>query len=100
MSFVGAAYLRLGADEEALAWFRRSLEVNRNHPLSHFQHAAVLALLGHLEEARAAAQAGLALDPSFTLRRLRGNRSSDNPAYLADGRRIYKGMGMAGVPED
>ena len=38
MSFVGAAYLRLGADEEALAWFRRSLEVNRNHPLSHFQH--------------------------------------------------------------
>ena len=68
-------------------------------PYAHFQHAAALALLGHLNEARAATQAGLALDPSFTLRRLRVNRSSDNPIYLADGRRIYKGMRMAGVPE-
>ena len=100
MMFVGGAKLRLGADEEALAWCRRGLEVNRNHPLAHFQHAAALALLGHLNEARAATQAGLALDPGFTLRRLRVNRSSDNPTYLAGGQRIYKAMRMAGVPED
>ena len=100
MMFVGAAKLRLGADVEALAWCRRGLEVNRNHPLAHFQHAAALALLGHLNEARAATQAGLALDPGFTLRRLRVNRSSDNPIYLAGGQRIYKAMRMAGVPED
>ena len=100
MMFVGGAKLRLGADVEALAWCRRGLEVNRNHPLAHFQHAAALALLGHLNEARAATQAGLALDPGFTLRRLRVNRSSDNPIYLAGGQRIYKAMRMAGVPED
>jgi tetratricopeptide (TPR) repeat protein len=100
MMFVGGAKLRLGADVEALAWCRRGLEVNRNHPLAHFQYAAALALLGHLNEARAATQAGLALDPGFTLRRLRVNRSSDNPIYLAGGQRIYKAMRMAGLPED
>ena len=51
MMFVGAANLHLGADAEALAWCRRGLEVNRNHSLSHFQHAAALALLGHMNEA-------------------------------------------------
>jgi TolB-like protein len=99
MMFVGGAKLRLGADAEALAWCRRGLEANRNHPLSHFQLAAALALLGHLDEARAATKAGLALDPGFTLRRLRVNRSSENPIYLAGSQRIYKAMRMAGVPE-
>jgi TolB-like protein/class 3 adenylate cyclase/Flp pilus assembly protein TadD len=100
MMFVGGAKLRLGADAEALAWCRRGLEVNRNHPLAHFQHAAALALLGQLNEARTATQAGLALDPGFNLRRLRVNRSSDNPIYLAGGQRIYEAMRLAGVPED
>jgi TolB-like protein/class 3 adenylate cyclase len=99
MMLVGGAKLRLGADAEALAWCRRGLEVNRNYPLSHFQLAATLALLGHLNEARAATQAGLALDPGFNLRRLRISRSSDNPTYLAGSQRIYMGMRMAGVPE-
>ena len=89
-----------GADAEALAWCRRGLEVNRNYPLAHFQHAAALALLGHLNEARAATQAGLALDPGFTLRCLRVNQSSDNPIYLAGGQPIYEAMRMAAVPED
>lgn len=100
MMFVGAAKLRLGEDAEALTWCRRGLEINRNHSLAHFQHAAALALLGNLYEARAATQVGLSLDPGFTLRRLRVNRSSDNPIYLAGSKRIYKAMRMAGVPED
>jgi TolB-like protein len=99
MMFVGTAKLRLGADAEALAWCRRGLEINRNHSLAHFQLAAALALLGHLNEARAATQAGLSLDPDFTLRRLRVNRSSDNPIYLTGSQRIYKAMRIAGVPE-
>jgi hypothetical protein len=89
--------LRLGADAEALIWCRRGLEINRNHPLAHFQHAAALALLRHLNEARAATQAGLALDPGFTLRRLRVNRSNNDPTYPTI--RIYEAMSMAGVPE-
>ena len=99
MLSVGAAKLRLGEDAEALTWCRRGLEMNRNHSLAHFQQAAALALLGRLNEAQAATQAGLSLDPGFTLRRLRANRSSDDPIYLAGSQRIYKGMRMAGVPE-
>jgi len=52
-----------------------------------------------LDEAQAAARAGLALDPSFTLRRFRLNAPSDNPTFLAGRERIYEGMRMAGVPE-
>ena len=71
---VGVAKLQLGADAEAVAWLRRSIEANRNFPLAHFYLAAALALLGALDEARAAAKAGLALDPSFTIRRFRAAR--------------------------
>ena len=99
LMFVGAANLHLGADAEALAWCRRGLEANRNHPLSHFQHAATLALIGHMNEAKAAMQGGLALDPGFTLGRFRVNVPSDNPAYRAGARRIYEGMRLAGAPE-
>ena len=71
MHFVGAAKMHLGADAEAVAWLRRSIETNRNLPPAHFALAAALGLLGALDEARAAAQAGLALNPGFTIRRLR-----------------------------
>ena len=89
----------LGADAEAVAWLRRGIEANRNYPLAHFYLAAALALLGELDEARAAAQAGLALNPTFTIRRFRADAPSDNPTYLAGRERIYEGMRMAGVPE-
>ncbi len=95
----GAAKLYLGSDEEAVAWFRRSVETNRNFPSTQFYLAAALAHLGRLDEARAATQAGLALDPTFTVSRFRVGASSDNPTYLAQRERIYDGMRKAGVPE-
>ncbi|WP_157644271.1 tetratricopeptide repeat protein [Bradyrhizobium sp. WSM2793] len=76
------AKLQIGADEEAVARFRRSVENNRNHPRSHFFLAAALAHLGRLDEARSAVQAGLALNPSFTIRRFRAGALGDNPTYL------------------
>jgi tetratricopeptide (TPR) repeat protein len=97
--FVGIAKGQLGQDEEAVVWLRRSIEVNRNFPLAHFHLAEALALLGELDEARAAAQAGLALDPGFNLHRYRVNALSDNPVYLAGRERSYQGMRLAGVPE-
>jgi TolB-like protein/class 3 adenylate cyclase len=98
--FFGAvAKLHLGADTDAVTWLRRSIEANRSYPLAHFFLAAALALLGELDQARAAAQAGLALDPTFTIRRYRVNTPSDNPTFLAARERIYEGMRIAGVPE-
>jgi hypothetical protein len=64
----------------------------------HFHLAVALALLGSLDEARAAAQVGLALDPGFTIRRFR-HYSSSNPTYLSKRQRFYEGMRMAGIPE-
>jgi tetratricopeptide (TPR) repeat protein len=99
MMFVGGAKLHLGAAAEALTWFRRGLKANPNNSIAHFHYAAASAHLGRLNEARAATQAGLALDPAFTLRRSHANVLSDNPTYLGGARRIYEGMRMAGVPE-
>jgi TolB-like protein len=98
MMFVGAAKLQLREDAEAVAWLRRSVEANRNFPLAHFHLAAALALLGPLDEGRAAAQAGLALHPGFTIRRY-ANAPSDNPTFLAERERTFEGMRLAGVPE-
>ena len=98
MFYAGITKLVLGADVEAVAWLRRCLEANRNYPIAHFQLAAALALLGSLEEARAAAKAGLALDPTFNIRRTRG-RMSDDPTFLAGSKRLLEGMRLAGVPE-
>jgi TolB-like protein/DNA-binding winged helix-turn-helix (wHTH) protein len=99
MMFAGAAKLWRGDDAEAVAWLRRSIEVNRNFPLAHFHLAAALALLGSLDEARVIAKAGLTLDPHFTIHRYRANALSDNPNYLAGRERSYEGMRLAWVPE-
>jgi TolB-like protein/Flp pilus assembly protein TadD len=99
MIFAGLAKLQIGADEESVARFRRSVEINRNHPRTHFFLAAALAHLGRLDEARSAVQAGLALSPSSTTRRFRAGALGDNPTYLAGRERTYEGMRMAGVPE-
>jgi TolB-like protein/tetratricopeptide (TPR) repeat protein len=96
---VGLAKFWHGADAEAIVWLRRSLEANRNHPMVHFLLAAVLAHVGELDEARATAQAGLALNPSFSIRRYRTNTQSNHPVYLAGRERAYEGMRLAGVPE-
>jgi TolB-like protein len=97
--FVGLGKLSLNADRESIDWFRRSLEANRNHALSHFHFATALALVGDLKEARSIAEAGLALDPSFTIRRYRFNAKGGNPIYLARRERYFEGLRLAGVPE-
>jgi tetratricopeptide (TPR) repeat protein len=97
--FVGLAKMSINADREAVDWFRRSLEVNRNHALSHFHFATALALVGDLKEARSIAEAGLALDPAFTIRRYRINAKGDHPIYLARRQRYFEGLRLAGVPE-
>jgi TolB-like protein/class 3 adenylate cyclase/tetratricopeptide (TPR) repeat protein len=98
-AFAGYAKLYLGSDEEAVAWLHRAIETNRSYSLQHFALACALAHLGQLDDARAAVQAGLALNPTFTLRRFRAGTSSNNPTFLAQRERIYDGMRKAGVPE-
>jgi TolB-like protein/class 3 adenylate cyclase len=99
MHYAGLAKLVLGADAEAVSWLRRCLEANQNDSVAHFHLAAALALLGSLEEARSAVRTGLALDPTFAIRRMRG-RVSDDLTFRAGSKRVHDGMRMAGVPEE
>jgi TolB-like protein len=101
MIYAGLGKLQLGADADAVIWFRRGIERNRNHAINHFLFAAALAQVGSLYEARAAAQEGLTLDPRFTIRRYRDVTTawSDNPTYRAGRERLAEGMRMAEVPE-
>jgi tetratricopeptide (TPR) repeat protein len=96
---LGAAKNLIGQHEEAVVWFQRSIEASRTNPVAHFNLAAALALMDRLDEARAAAAAGLALNPQFTVARFLGSPWSDHPAYLAGRKLIAEGMRKAGVPE-
>jgi tetratricopeptide (TPR) repeat protein len=89
--YVGIAKAQLGADAEAVSWMRRGLDANRNYSNAHFHLGAALARLGELDQARTAVQAGLALDPNFTIHRFRTIAPRD--------KRLIEGMRLAGVPE-
>jgi adenylate cyclase len=99
VEYIALAKLHLGAYEEALGFFRRAKELNPNYATGRFNMAADLVELGRLDEARAEVQAGLALNPGFTLRRYRAGAQSDNPAFLKRRERIIEAMRKAGVPE-
>ena len=101
MNTASVAKLHLGIWEQAVAWFRRSIEANRNYPPSYFWLAAALAQLDRLDEARQAVNAGLALNPAYTISRARaaGTAWSDHPTFLAGLEPILEGMRKAGVPE-
>jgi TolB-like protein len=100
MSTAGVAQSYLAADEAAVHWFKRSIETNRNvAPFVHFYLAAALAHLERVEEAQASVQAGLAIDPNFTLSHFHASRPTDNSTCLAQRARIAEGMRKAGLPD-
>ena len=102
MTIAGMAKIHLGSWEQAVAWFRRAIEANRNYPTAYFHLAAALAQLGRLDEAHSAVKAGLALNPAFTISRARAawTAMSDDPTYLAQLEPILEGMRKAGLPEE
>ena len=101
MNMVGLAKLHLGSYEQAVAWFRRSKEANRNFPSAYFNMAGALAHLGRVDEANSAVQTGLALNPAYTVSRVRAawTARSDDPTYLGQLEPIFDGLRKAGVPE-
>jgi TolB-like protein len=96
----GDAKLVLGRYHEAVAWLRRAVEVNHAYPIALFSLAAALAHQGRLDEARATAAQGLAIVPTFTIRRYRSAALGDHPIFMIYLERIIEGLRQAGVPED
>jgi tetratricopeptide (TPR) repeat protein len=97
----GMANLCLAEDDTAVTWLRRSVEANRNFPMAQFWLAAALANLGRQEDATAAVDAALALDPSVSVGRLQGGLKgmSDNPTFRAQIPHVLEGLRKAGFPE-
>ena len=98
--FAGLAKFQLGREEEAVIWLRRSVDANRNYPSARFILAAALARIGRLPEARSEVRAGLAINPTFTIARLRAGVFSDDPAVAAGWERYVDGLRAAGAPEE
>jgi tetratricopeptide (TPR) repeat protein len=96
---VGFAKNSLGRYEEVIDWLRQSVSRNGKFAMARFHLASALAHLGRTDEARAAAAAGLALDPTFNLASFRAAQITDDPYYLNWRERVIDGMRMAGVPE-
>jgi TolB-like protein/class 3 adenylate cyclase len=102
MFYAGTALAALGRYEHAVAWLRRAIEANQNHPYEHFVLGGVLAQLGRIDEARSAVKSGLAINPAFTLSRARAGWTAftDDPTWLAELERSLEGMRKAGLPEE
>ena len=99
MTQAGIAKNLLGLWEQAVAWFRRAIEANRNYPHQYFAMSAALAQLGRLDEARSAINAGLALNPTFAVSRFRANLAArcEDQRFLAQLEPILEGMRKAGL---
>ena len=101
MFLAGQAKSTRGLHEQAVTWFRRAIEANRNFPYSHFLLGSALAHLDRLDEARSAVSAGLALNPTFTVSsaRARWKAMTDGPEFLPGIELRCEGMLKAGLPE-
>ena len=101
MTYAGVAKNYLGGYEQAVPWFRRAIEVNRNFAHPHFVLGVALAQLARLEEARSSVKAGLALNPTFTVTRARAlwTATSGDPTYLTGLEPAFDGLRNAGLPE-
>ncbi|MET4478536.1 adenylate/guanylate cyclase domain-containing protein [Bradyrhizobium sp. F1.13.3] len=99
-ALLGIADLFLGRLDSAMDRLRNSVGMNPNVAMPYFFLATSLALNGRAAEAREARNAGLRLDPNFTIARFRNERRSENPTFLAQRERIYEGLSLAGLPED
>jgi TolB-like protein/Flp pilus assembly protein TadD len=100
MGRAALANLYLGRWEQAIGWYRRSIEANRNFPYIYFVLGAALAQLGRPDEAHSATKTGLAHIPTFTVTRFHATWAamSDDPTYLSQFEPILEGMRKAGVP--
>jgi TolB-like protein/class 3 adenylate cyclase/tetratricopeptide (TPR) repeat protein len=96
---IGASALQLGQFDKAVTWLRRSMEATRADSYTNFFLASALAHEGLLDEARAAAAAGLAIDPDFKIRRMIDPSPSKKPKFLTQWEVVLDGMRKAGLPE-
>jgi tetratricopeptide (TPR) repeat protein len=97
----GVGKIGMGLLEQAVASYRRSIEINRNFHTAHFLLAASLAQLNRWYEARDCVKSGLALNPAMTVARAQGlwTGFSDDPIYRVSLQPVFESLRKAGLPE-
>ena len=97
----GLGKICMGLWEQAVAPYRRSIEINRNLHTAHFLLAAVLAQLDRWDEARESVKSGLAVNQVMTIARARElwTGFSDDPTYRATLEPVFESLRKAGLTE-
>ena len=91
---VALALIQLGRDSEAAAAGRKATHGNPNSATAWRTFAAALALVGQLDEARAAIRRLLAIDPSCTVAGMNTRQGYSEKAKA----RYFDGLRKAGLP--
>ena len=95
-----AARVHLGANEEAVEWLRRSIRPTEICRWRTFFLAAALGNPRKLDEARAETQAGLALNPNFSVHGFRVGAESNNPIFRRNANASWKASARPGCPNN
>jgi tetratricopeptide (TPR) repeat protein len=99
-TWVGVAHMMLGDDRKALEQSKRSAAANPKSAGAFTLQAAALALLGRVEEARAALAVRQQIGaPGLTITTIKEGSPSDYPEYSRLMERYYEGLRQAGLPE-
>jgi len=95
----GWATLLKGQGEEAVPWLQRSIAITAATGRSHMLLAVAYQRSGRFDEARAAIEEGLKLQPGTTRLNVAPPKKHASPVYLAAADRVVQGMVDAGLPE-
>ena len=93
---MGNAYRHVGRYEEAVSWYKKSLQISPNIQMAYAGLATSYSLLGREEQARSAAQELLRVNPKFTVEAWAKTMPYKNQEKLA---RFADALRKAGLPD-
>jgi len=96
LAATGWAHFAAGRHQEAIEWLERCRESKPDYNLAHRGLAASYAIVGRLEEARAALEEELRLEPDISIEKIRFELSAMDPDFLD---RYCDALRKAGMPE-
>jgi class 3 adenylate cyclase/TolB-like protein/Flp pilus assembly protein TadD len=98
-SATARARISIGDDTLAVEAARKGIAANRDHAHNYAVLAGALAHLGQMDEAKAAIQELMRVQPGLTITLYRRNLTSDHPVAVKSYDRLFAGLRKAGLPE-
>jgi TolB-like protein/DNA-binding winged helix-turn-helix (wHTH) protein len=98
--YLGVAAFHLLRDSEATEWLQQAVTTDSRSGLPHAWLAAIYALNRRHADARAELAEFNRLTPGHTIASLRARERSNEPAFLSQRERFYRGLVQAGLSKD